>query len=181
MTTSGGISGAITDIESEEALLHAIKRYMFFRSINYDVDKIAENTGYEKQKIRLIKEYLFFEKIIKNQDGEFVPFDPSFAIASSWDRLTFEPNKIQHHDKILLEHELYEISLYCQGYSQDEAHELATKKFDYKTESLKYYEKLRKSQKKKFKETPITFKTTSKNCLISLIVPCPEGAGNYQK
>lgn len=26
---SGGISGAITDIESEEALLHAIKRYEF--------------------------------------------------------------------------------------------------------------------------------------------------------
>lgn len=153
---SGGISGAITNMDTEEAYDHAIKRYMFFRSIDHDIIKISHNTGIEEKKIRLIKQYLFLENIITNEDGEPAPFDPSFAIADSWNRLAFEPKNIKPHDRLLLDHELYEMSLYFQGYSQEEAHELASRKFDYPTASENYYQILREKQKRKPAETPIT-------------------------
>ena len=162
MTISGGISGAITDIETEEAYIHAIKRYMFFRSIDHDVSKIAKNTGIDEKKIRHIKEYLFFENAITDDNGEPAPFDPNFAIASSWDRLAFEPEKIQPHDLLLLNHELYEMSLYFQGYSQDIAHDIATQKYNYTDESTRFYQKLREKQKRKHKETPITLESLIK-------------------
>ena len=74
---SGGISGAITDIESEEALLHAIKRYEFFRNINYDITNIAKNTGIDARKIFHIKQYLFYLDILENKVGTRTPFEPS--------------------------------------------------------------------------------------------------------
>lgn len=39
---SGGISGAITDIESEEALEHAEKYYGFIRKSNIDMKSIEK-------------------------------------------------------------------------------------------------------------------------------------------
>jgi hypothetical protein len=39
---SGGISGAITDIESEEALEHAEKYYGFIRKSNTDMKSIEK-------------------------------------------------------------------------------------------------------------------------------------------
>ena len=56
---SGGISGAITDIESEEALEHAEKYYGFIRKSNTDIENIAKNTGYSYVQIMVIKNYLF--------------------------------------------------------------------------------------------------------------------------
>ncbi len=153
---SGGISGAITDLESEEAYSHALKRYLFFRTIDYDVDNISKNTGIDKKKIQHIKSYLFLDNTIIDEDGVPAPFDPNFAIASSWDRLAFFPNDIKPHDILLLQHELYEMSLYFQGINQDEAHIKASEQYNYAKAADDFYADLKLKQRRAHKSTPIS-------------------------
>lgn len=153
---SGGISGAITEVESEEAYLHALKRYVFYRTIDYDVDNISKNNGIDKKKIQHIKSYLFLDNILIGEDGSSSPFEPNFAIVSSWDRLAFSPDEIKPHDILLLQHELYEMSLYFQGVSQHEAHIIASKKYNYTRAASDYYANLKMKQNRVHKFTPIT-------------------------
>lgn len=153
---SGGISGAITDLESEEAYTHALKRYLFFRTIDHDIDKIAKNTGIDRKKIAHIKSYLFIDNTIVDENGIPAPFDPNFAIAASWDRLAFFPNEIKPHDMILLQHELCEMSLFFQGMNQDEAHIIASEKYNYAKAADDYYAELKLKQKRIHKSTPIS-------------------------
>ena len=70
---------------------------------------------------------------------EYQRFDCSFEIAQSWQRLSDENLTIEPHDITLLRHELLEISLVREGLSQNEAHESASKKYDYAEESMMYY------------------------------------------
>ena len=168
---SGGISGAITEVESEEAYSHALKRYFFFRTIDYDVDNIAKNTGIDKKKVRCIKSYLFLDNVITDDDGFPSPFEPNFAIASSWDRLAFFPKDIKPHDILLLKHELYEMSLYLPGISQNEAHIIASEKFNYAQAASDFYADLKLKQKKLHKTTPLSlnFLMTFKSKFKSMI------------
>ncbi|WP_303814149.1 hypothetical protein [Selenomonas ruminantium] len=152
---SGGISGAITNTESAEALAHAIKDYEKIRNDEHDVEKIVENTGMKEIQIKYIKDYLFYDKH-KMNNGEIKRFDPNFRIAQSWHRLAYEPQNIQEHDMLLLKHETMEFSLLMLGYEQEEAHNITNEKYNYTEASDKYYERLRLAQKRKHKETPIT-------------------------
>ena len=97
---SGGISGAITDPFSDEAIAHAEMYYETIRKSKTDVERIAQNTGMERSTILLIKNYLF------NDEHELMngyhKFDPDFYIAESWRRLAFDANNIQEHDLLLL-------------------------------------------------------------------------------
>lgn len=79
------VSGAITDLFSKKADDHAKLYYKEIRKQTTDVDRIAENTGYDKDLIKDIKKYLFEDK--HDIDGEIRRFDPDFAIAQSWQRL----------------------------------------------------------------------------------------------
>lgn len=76
---------------------------------------------------------------------EWRQFDPDCAIAQSWQRLMVGKN-IQPHDRTLIEHELYEMRLKEENPTMphNEAHALATKKYDYRTESENYYDNLKK-------------------------------------
>ena len=154
---SGGISGAITDVESVEAITHAVKRYDFFRSIDYDVENVAKNTGYDYKIIRHIKDYLFNLDTIQDLNGNPMPFEPSFAIAESWNRLAFDRDNIQPHDLLLLKHEAMEMSLYFQGYSQDKAHELTQKKYNYTAATQEYYAHIKETQKRMQPSTPMDY------------------------
>jgi len=51
---SGGISGAITNPLSKEALAHADRYYEFIRHNRSDVARIAENTGYPAEIIQTL-------------------------------------------------------------------------------------------------------------------------------
>ena len=67
--------------------------------------QIAKNTGYDIKLIRDIKKYVFEDK--HDMSDGYKRFVPDFYMAQSWQRL-IEGNNIQHHDLLLLDHELYE-------------------------------------------------------------------------
>lgn len=143
----GGISGAITDPFSNEARKHAKIAYGAIRKSNTDIDNIANNTKYNRDQISLIKHYLFLnEHDLENGRRRF---DEDFYIAQSWHRLAFEPDNIQEHDLILLEHELNEMSLITQGYSQREAHDMTNEKgLNYQKKCDEYYHIIEEKQHK---------------------------------
>lgn len=138
---SGGISGAITDPFSDEALSHARKYYEFIRRNHSDVARIVKNTGYPSETIQAIKNYLFIDK--HQLFGGFRVFDPCFEIAESWKRLSFDFKYVKPHDFTLIKHEIEEMHLLQNGYSQKDAHNLAEKKYNYQQESREFYEHLK--------------------------------------
>lgn len=158
---TGGISGAITDPMSKEALLHALKYYEFIRKSSSDVEKIATNTKFTYDQILMIKNYLFINE--HNIDGTIRRFDPCFEIAESWQRLAYEPEYIQEHDIILLNHELHEISLINKGLSQQAAHDKTEEKYNYNKACQDFYKglKRRNNQLKRtnFTGGAITYRT----------------------
>ncbi|MCR5479439.1 MAG: hypothetical protein K6F27_06210 [Ruminococcus sp.] len=64
-------------------------------------------------------------------------------MAQSWQRL-IEGKNIQPHDITLLNHEKMEQKLMKQGLSQEEAHALTEKKYNYAKESNDYYAEIEK-------------------------------------
>lgn len=58
---------------------------------------------------------------------------------------------IKEHDRVLIEHELYEMKLKKENknMSHTEAHAIATKKFDYQKGVDEYYGNLKQAKKKK--------------------------------
>ena len=137
---SGGISGAITDPFSKRAVAHAKLYYEEIRKNHSDVKKIAKNTGFTQDQIMLVKNYLFLD-VHELYDG-IRRFDVSFEIAESWRRLAFDPKSIKNHDLTLLNHELMELRLVSEGVSQEEAHVITSRKYNYSQESYDYYQSL---------------------------------------
>lgn len=141
------ITGArITEPESEAANLHAARYYGLVRSMKTDVDKIAKNTGIDKEKIAQIKQFIFLDK---HDLGGSEPayFAPDFAMAQSWQRLisgTPEP-----HDLTLLKHEIMEKELMDAGLSQSEAHDITNQTYSYSGESDEFYAKIKEHKNKK--------------------------------
>lgn len=141
---SGGISGAISDTNSPEARKFAETEYGSIRKRKVDIQRVAKYTGYSEKEIEEIKNYLFIEKHDLG-DGEARRFDPSFEIAQSRNRLMRgNPEK---HDFTLIEHEIYERKLISEGLNQNEAHKIASKKYNYRKESSEYYAKIKKRKK----------------------------------
>lgn len=125
---------------------HAERYYGLVRSMKTDVTRIAKNTGYDKDAIQRIKNYLFIESHDLGEHG-FRPFFPSCDIAQSWQRL-MEGRNIQPHDLTLLKHEIMEQQLMRSGLTQDEAHFLTSQTYNYGREADDYYATLKKNNKK---------------------------------
>lgn len=123
---------------------HANLYYAFIRSIDTDAAHIAANTGFSEDVIREIKRYLFLDSH-ELWDG-VRQFDPDYMIAQSWQRL-MEGKHILPHDLLLLQHEALERSLVQAGRTQDEAHIIASRKFNYSKEATAYYAALKKYRK----------------------------------
>ena len=135
------VSGArITDQFGKAATEHAGRYYGLVRSMTTDVAKIAGLTGYSEAEIRRIKNYVFVDE---HDLGDGTPrrFDPSFAMAQSWQRLI--DGRPEPHDMTLIYHEVMELHLVENGMSQDEAHIITTRKYDYQRESDDYYAALK--------------------------------------
>lgn len=145
--TIKAVSGArITDPESKAADLHAARYYGLVRSMKTDVEKIAKNTGFDKEKIAQIKKFIFLDK---HDLGGLEPeyFAPDFAMAQSWQRLingTPEP-----HDLTLLRHEIMEKELMDTGMSQSQAHDITNKTYNYGEEVKQYYGTLKKHRNRR--------------------------------
>lgn len=137
------VYGAITDPDSTDADRHAELYYNEIRAMTTDVERIAKNTSYPIEIIQQIKNYLFMDqhRLVNGTRR----FDPSFAIAQSWQRLMSKNGKdIQPHDLILLRHEMYEAELVSRGIPQSKAHIEACKLFNYPVESNNYYKNLKR-------------------------------------
>lgn len=134
---SGGISGAISDPYSKDALDHAELYYEEIRHRTDDIEKIAKLTGHTPEQILKVKNFLFLDTHILSSGIK--RFDPSFEIAESWQRLSDMQRFVQPHDFTLIEHELMEMDLINKGLSQEEAHKETCKKYDYPTETRKFY------------------------------------------
>ena len=147
MEETGGklVTGArITDPFSDRAEAHAALYYPEIRKMSTDCDRIAEHTGFTVNQVRDVKNYLFMDNSYLDPDtGERRQFDPDFAIAQSWQRLT-EGRDIQPHDRTLLRHELYEMQLKRDHpeLTHMEAHRRASEMFDYPGETERYYDHL---------------------------------------
>lgn len=142
-------SGArITDPESKAGQDFAKLFYPEIRKRTTDCQKIADNLGKEVSDIQKIKDYLFMNDSLYDEDLQiWRKFDEDCAIAQSWQRLTDGKN-IKQHDRTLIEHELYEMKLKAENpdLSHDEAHTLAQSKYNYKKEVTEYYDNLNKSK-----------------------------------
>ena len=141
------ISGArITNVYGTAAEAHAERYYGLVRNMHTDVSKIAENTGYSEDVIQRIKNYIFIEE---HDLGDELPrrFDPSFAMAQSWQRLI--SGMPEPHDLTLLKHEILEKELMDAGMSQHDAHIETSKKYNYTKESDDYYAALKERKNRK--------------------------------
>lgn len=82
---SGGISGAITDMYSDEASNAAEKDYGRIRKMRTDVSKISRNTGLSAETVQDVKDFVFLDQ--HNLGGKHERFAPDFAMSQSWIRL----------------------------------------------------------------------------------------------
>lgn len=135
---TGAITGALNP-DSAKAIEHAERYYGLVREMKTDVALISKNTGLKESNICKVKNHLFLTKHnLGGEESEY--FYPDYEIAQSWQRLISGKN-IQPHDYILLKHEYAEQAYMSKGYMQDEAHELANKKYSYQNALRKRDEK----------------------------------------
>lgn len=139
-TISGATSGA-RNPNGSKAAEHAEKYYESVRKMKTDTINIAKNTGFEESQIRDIKNYIFNDVHELEYNGT-ARFFPDFAMAESWQRLI--NGNIEPHDITLLKHELEEIKFVKMGKTQNEAHKLASKKYNYDKGVEEFYGKIKK-------------------------------------
>lgn len=137
---SGGTSGARNPY-GDKAQEHADKYYDLVRSMKTDVSKIAKSTGFSESKIQEVKDFIFNEK--HDLGGvEKEHFKPDYMMSESWKRLI--DGKPELHDITLINHELMERDLMQKGFTQAEAHILASKSYNYAKEAAEFYDKIKK-------------------------------------
>lgn len=139
------VSGGLNP-DSRQAEEHADRYYDSVRKMSTDVRRIAENTGFDEDLIRSIKSFVFLDKHDLG-DGRYDRFDSSYIMAQSWQRL-IDGKNILPHDITLLRHEETERALMQQGYSQEEAHRITSRKYNYEKEAREYYGEIEKHKKK---------------------------------
>lgn len=137
---SGGISGA-RNPDGTKALEHAERFYESVRKMKTDTLSISKNTGFAEEQIRDIKNYIFND-VHDLGDIGIRRFFPDYAMAESWQRLI--SGNIEPHDITLLKHELEEMKFVKMGKTQNEAHILASKYYNYNDEADKFYGKIKK-------------------------------------
>ena len=137
------VSGAITNLYSDEADKHANLYYQEIRSFTSDIKRISKNINKSEDEIKRVKDYLFYSGYYIDANGNKKYFDSDFAIAQSWQRLmSKKKSDIKPHDITLINHELLEMQYKDKGYSHDKAHALASSKYNYDKEAKEYYKSL---------------------------------------
>lgn len=140
---AGAVSGARNPY-GEKAKEHAKRYYGLVRTMKTDVEKIASTTGYKIEQIQDIKNYIFMEK--HDLGGtELEYFTPDYMMGESWRRLI--EGKPEPHDFTLLKHEMMEKNLIESGLSQQEAHNITCKHYNYDKEATEFYDKIKKYRK----------------------------------
>lgn len=140
---SGAISGARNPY-GEKADEHANRYYGLVRSMKTDVKRIAKASGFSEKEIQNIKDYIFNDR--HDLGGEEPErFQPDYMMAESWRRLI--AGTPEAHDLTMLYHEQMERELVNQGHSQDDAHIITSKKYNYAKEAAGFYAQIEKYKK----------------------------------
>ena len=134
---SGIIKAGALNPDTQRAQEHAERYYQSVRKMTTDVKRIAQNTGYPESEIARIKNFIFVDTHDLG-DGRISRFDASFEMAESWQRL-IDGKNIQPHDLTLLKHEIMEKDLMEQGYTQDEAHIITSRQYNYTKEAYRFH------------------------------------------
>ena len=135
MKSSGAVYGAWNDRNdpyNKERDRHAQEFYESVRNRNkqHEIVKVSKNSGLSQSDVEKIYNHIFINEY-DLEDGR-KRFDPSYDMAESWRRLSEIGGKnIQHHDRVMLDHELMEHDLMANGMRYDEAHELTNKNYNY--------------------------------------------------
>lgn len=125
---SRAVSGALNPY-STEAQNHAEQYYESIRHMKTDTKKISENVGWKQNAIDKIKEHVFIKEHDLGNDAK-ERFYPSYDMAQSWQRL-IEGKSVKEQDLVLLKHEYLELTLMKKGFSQANAHSMASKKHNF--------------------------------------------------
>ena len=140
--SSNIVHGAITDTFSPEAFRHAELFYEEIRHFSTDVKRITENTDFTYEQILMVKHYLFIDKHYLESGQEPRHFDACFEIAESWRRLMSKHDEIEPHDILLIKHELSKIDLVNKGFTQEDAHNISNKLYNYADACDVFYDSL---------------------------------------
>lgn len=119
------------DPDNQRRRKHAIAYYEEIRNRNElaEAKRIAKGAGVSEEDALIALRHLFKEKH-ELPNGQFTYFYEDFEIAQSWDRLGSKKEKLPH-DMLLIPHELEEAKLMSKGMSQEEAHNVASMKYNY--------------------------------------------------
>ena len=141
---SSGVASGARNHNGKAADKHAEKYYRLVRSMTTDVKKIARTTGYSEKEIQEIKNFIFMDKHdLGGNKPEY--FKPDYMMAESWQRLIQGTPK--EHDLTLIRHEIMEKDLMKKGLSQEEAHKITSKSYNYGKEADEFYGKIKKYKK----------------------------------
>ena len=106
-----------------------------------DVKKIAAATGFSEEDIQSVKDSIFLQKHDLG-NGVLEYFEPDYMMAESWRRL--QSDIPEPHDLTLIRHELMEKHLMKSGMSQDEAHKITSRTYNYGKEAQEFYDKIKR-------------------------------------
>ena len=139
---SGGMYGAYTDKNDPSGSKREAHACMYYESLrNSDkeafVDSISKNAGIEQEIVSKAYKHIFEDKHELEKGYDY--FDPDYHMAESFRRLRTN-SAIQEHDIVLLRHEALEHDIMQENpnFSYEEAHEIASKTYDYGMALLKW-------------------------------------------
>jgi ribosomal protein L18E len=138
----GKRAGAVTKVDLDKMSLDEYMKfealgdemYNAIRKSNVDIDAIAKNTGWDKEKIEAIKNHLFKQEHLFD-DGTTRVFDSDYWQAEAWKRM--ESGEMDDLDELLLQHEYFELEYMKKNKcTYEEAHRETSKIYDWYKEKF---------------------------------------------
>lgn len=141
----GALSGALNDKndpKGKKRKEHAENIYNSIRNNKKEpfVKSVEKSSGAEREKVEKAYRHLFVDK--HNLKKGYAYFDPDYYMAESLRRLRANDN-VQEHDKMLIFHEALEYDIMKENpdMSYEEAHEIASKTYNYSKALMEWLEK----------------------------------------
>lgn len=140
MSTNEFISCGALNPNSLRGMDEAEKLYEQIRKRKTDHIHVSNNSGCSLEQAKVIKDYIFNN--MPELHSGYMRFAPDLAMAQSWLRLSeVKGARIQPHDIVLLQHELYELRLMLNNKDlhQKAAHDIAESRYNYYAAAREFY------------------------------------------
>ena len=140
MSTNEFISCGALNPNSLRGMDEAEKLYEQIRKRKTDHIHVSNNSGCSLEQAKVIKDYIFNN--MPELHSGYTRFAPDLAMAQSWLRLSeVKGARIQPHDIVLLQHELYELMLMLDNKDlhQKAAHDITESRYNYYAAAREFY------------------------------------------